>query len=175
MNLRPSADGFFNYLAILYVELIAAESLVVLISAIFPIFVVSLAVTAFANGLWMAVGGLLITPTTLNVFWKYSFYQIDYQRYAFSALIRNQMVGSVYECGAGCQCMFTTSLAQQCQIDGAEAVAQLGYTTSNALSYVCSQVALSSFTVYVGKVPMFQYPSNRVYLSLFTTLTFRAC
>lgn len=138
MNLRPTADGFFNYLAVLYIELLAAESLVVLISAIFPIFVVSLAVTAFANGLWMAVGGLLITPTTLNVFWKYSFYQIDYQRYAFSALIRNQMVGSVYSCGAGCQCMFTTSLAGQCEIDGAEAVAQLGYTTSNALSYVRS-------------------------------------
>jgi len=146
INLRPTADGFFNYLAILYVELLAAESLVVLISAIFPIFVVSLAVTAFANGLWMAVGGLLITPTTLNVFWKYTFYQIDYQRYAFSALIRNQMVASVYTCGAGCQCMYDTSLAASCEIDGAEAVAQLGYTTSNALSYVCSRIRFLYFT-----------------------------
>jgi len=137
MNLRAGADGFFNYLAILYIELLAAESLVVLISSLFPIFVVALALTAFANGLWMTVGGFLVAPTVLNVFWKYTFYQIDYQRYAFSALVRNQMVGSVYECGAGCQCMYVTSLANQCQISGAEAVDILGYSTSNNLSYVC--------------------------------------
>jgi len=136
MNLRPGADGFFNYLAILYIELLAAESLVVLISSLFPIFVVALALTAFANGLWMTVGGFLVAPTVLNVFWKYTFYQIDYQRYAFSALVRNQMVGSVYECGAGCHCMYVTSLANQCQISGAEAVEILGYSTSNNLSYV---------------------------------------
>ena len=101
INLRPGAAPFFNYLMILYVELIAAESLVVLISAVFPIFVVALALTAFANGLWMTVGGFLVTPTVLNVFWKYTFYQIDYQRYAFVALVRNQMIGSVYTCGKG--------------------------------------------------------------------------
>ena len=127
---------FFNYLAILYLDLLVAESLVVLISAVFPIFVVALALTAFANGLWMTVGGFLVSPTVLNVFWKYTFYQVDYQRYAFSALVRNQMVGSVYECGANCQCMFVTSLANQCQIDGSEAAVQLGFITSNKLSYV---------------------------------------
>lgn len=139
INLRPTADAFFNYLAILYVELIAAESLVVLISAVFPIFVVALALTAFANGLWMTVGGFLVTPVVLNVFWKYTFYQFDYQRYAFSALVLNQMVGSVYTCsdkGNSCQCMFATSLLDQCMIDGREAAETLGYETKNTLSYV---------------------------------------
>jgi hypothetical protein len=109
---------------------------VVLISAVFPIFVVSLAITAFANGLWMTVGGFFVSPTVLNVFWKYTFYQIDYQRYAFSALTRNQMVGSVYTCGANCECMLVTSLANVCKIEGSEAATQLGYITSNNLSYV---------------------------------------
>lgn len=136
INLRPGPVPFFNYLGILYLDLLAAESLVVLISALFPIFVVALALTAFANGLWMTVGGFLVSPTVLNVFWKYTFYQIDYQRYAFSALVRNQMVGSVYECGANCECMLVTSLANQCMIDGSEAAVQLGYITSNNLSYV---------------------------------------
>src|SRR5271170_3493429 len=116
MNLRAGPVAFFNYLAILYLDLIAAEALVVLVSAIFPNFVASLALVAFTNGLWMSVAGIFVTPPVLNVFWKYTFYQIDYQRYAFSALIRNQMIGSVYECGANCECMLVTSLANQCMI-----------------------------------------------------------
>ena len=137
INLRSGPVAFFNYFAILYLELIAAEALVVLVSSIFPNFVVSLALVAFMNGLWMAVAGIFVTPPILNVFWKYTFYQIDYQRYAFSALIRNQMIGSAYTCGDVCQCMFITSLADQCMIEGEEAVETLGYVTSNRLSYVC--------------------------------------
>lgn len=138
INLRPGPIPFFNYLAILNLDLLAAESLVVLISSVFPIFVVALALTAFANGLWMSVGGFFVSPTVLNVFWKYTFYQFDYQRYAFSALVRNQMVGSVYECGSECECMYVTSLAGQCMIDGAEAAETLGYITKITLSYVWS-------------------------------------
>ena len=48
------------------------------------------------------------------------------------------MVGSVYSCGDSCQCMFVTSLADQCLINGAEAAEVLGYVTPNALSYVSS-------------------------------------
>jgi len=111
-----------------------------MISSIFPIFVVALALTAFANGLWMTVGGFLVSPTVLNAFWKYTFHQIDYQRYTFEALVRNQMVGSNYTCAGSvgdCHCEFVTSLAGDCLIDGNEAVEQLGYTTSMAVSYVC--------------------------------------
>ena len=138
INLRPGAEAFFNYLGLLYLVLIAAESLVIMISSIFPIFVVALALTAFANGLWMTVGGFLVNPTVLNVFWKYTFHQIDYQRFAFEALVRNQMVGSVYTCDDSCHCQFVTSLAGQCQIDGGEAAEQLGYTTDITVSYVLS-------------------------------------
>jgi len=145
MKLRSGVVPFINYLAILYVDLIAAESLVVLISAIFPIFVVALALTAFANGLWMTVGGFMVNPTVLNVFWRYTFYQIDYQRYAFGALVRNQMYGNTYACGDNCECMFQTSLAAQptCRIDGAVAAEQLGYTTSLAMGYVSSEISTS--------------------------------
>ena len=136
INLRSGPVPFFNYLAILYLDLLAAESLVILISSIFPVFVMALAFTAFANGLWMCVGGFLVSPNVLNVFWKYTFYQIDYQRYAFSALVRNQMIGSIFQCGLGCHCMYVTSLANQCLISGAEAVEILGFVTENNLSYV---------------------------------------
>lgn len=63
----------------LFLDLVAAESLVVFVTAIFPNFVIALALVAFANGLWMSVGGFLVTPTILNPFWKYVFHYIDYQ------------------------------------------------------------------------------------------------
>ncbi|KAK5183885.1 hypothetical protein LTR16_010056 [Cryomyces antarcticus] len=82
-NFRPTAGSFFSWVMWLFLDLIAAESLVVLISSIVPIFVVALAATAFANGLWMSVGGFLVTPGSLNVFWRYVFHYIDYQSYVF--------------------------------------------------------------------------------------------
>ena len=150
INLRPGYLGgpFFTYTFILYLVLIAAESLVVLISSLFPIFVVALALTAFANGLWMTVGGFLVSPTVLNAFWKYTFYQFDYQRYAFSALVRNQLVGSIYKCGDACECMYVTSLANSCLIEGSEAAAMLGYTTKDIMSYVWFFYDYFDFRVY---------------------------
>ncbi len=67
----------------LFLDLLAAESLVVLLTSLIPIFVVALALVAFANGLWMAVGGFLVPKPVLNVFWRYVFHYIDYQAYAF--------------------------------------------------------------------------------------------
>lgn len=62
----------------LFLDLLAGESLVVLMSSLFPNFVIALALTAFANGLWMSVGGFLVSPTILNPFWRYVFHYIDY-------------------------------------------------------------------------------------------------
>ncbi len=69
-NFRPTAEAFFTWVLWLFLDLLAAEGLVVLITCVTPIFVVALAVTAFANGLWMSVGGFLVPLGTLNVFLK---------------------------------------------------------------------------------------------------------
>ena len=79
VNLQPTGTAFLTWIMWLFLDLLAAESLVVFVSAIFPNFVISLALTAFANGLWMSVGGFLVPPTILNAFWKYVFHYIDYQ------------------------------------------------------------------------------------------------
>jgi len=83
---QPTAAAFSYSIMWLFLDLVAAESLVVFMSSLFPNFVVSLALTAFANGLWMSVGGFLVPPTILNVFWKYAFHYIDYQ-VCFSAIL----------------------------------------------------------------------------------------
>lgn len=57
VNFHQTASGFWYYLMWLFLDLVAAESMTTFIASVFPNFVVSLAITAFANGLWMAVGG----------------------------------------------------------------------------------------------------------------------
>lgn len=139
LNLRPGAEAFFNYFGVFFLDLLVAESLVVTLSSLCPIFVAILSLSALINGLWMTVGGFLISPDILNAFWKYTFYQIDYQRFTFTALVRNQMIGTVYTCDPDCHCEFVTSLANDCLIEGSEVVDQLGYTTSKKMCYVCFQ------------------------------------
>lgn len=69
-NFHNTGQAFWTWVGWLFLDLLAAEGLVVLVTSLAPIFVISLAVTAFANGLWMSVGGFLVPMGTLNVFWK---------------------------------------------------------------------------------------------------------
>lgn len=131
MHLNPSATAFFRYLCFLFLDLIAAESLVVLVAALVPIFVAALALTAFANGLWMSVGGFLVVPSILNPFYKFFFRQIDYQRYVFEALIDNELGNRVYSCGKACACAYQGPLAAQCKIAGQSVLSSLGYGNIN--------------------------------------------
>lgn len=96
----------------LFLDLVAAESLVVLVSSLAPNFVMSLALVAFANGLWMTVGGFLVSMPVLNVFWKYVFHYIDYQSYVFQGMMVNEFGRRSYTCGEGCKIPGTTILAQ---------------------------------------------------------------
>jgi hypothetical protein len=120
----------------LFLDLVAAESLVVLISSIFPNFVVALALIAFANGLWMSVGGFLVTPTILNVFWKYVFHYIDYQSYVFQGMMVNEFQDRTYGCGEGCHCIYQSDLASQCSIEGKAVLDLYGYKTGETGKWV---------------------------------------
>ncbi|KAF8579679.1 ABC-2 type transporter family protein [Ramaria rubella] len=133
---QPTAEAFFTWIMWLFLDLLAAESLVVLISSIFPNFVISLALTAFANGLWMSVGGFLVPPTILNVFWKYVFHYIDYQTYVFQGMMVNEFEHRTYGCGTKCECMYQTELAGQCQISGLGVLDQYGYVTGRTGEWV---------------------------------------
>jgi hypothetical protein len=132
VNFRHDATSFWKYVMWLFLDLLAAESLVVLISSIFPIFVAALAITAFANGLWMSVGGFLVPENVLNVFWYYTFYWIDYQRYVFQGMMFNEFAGREYRCprapeGQGWHCMYSTRLQEEGKIAGEGVLEAMGY------------------------------------------------
>lgn len=139
-NFMPSAEGFCMWVLWLFLDLLAAESLVVLLSSLIPVFVVALAATAFANGLWMCVNGFMVQPETLNVFWRYVFHYIDYQAYVFRGMMVNEFGRRNYECakleGRGCQCMFPSKLQDQCLVEGKAVLAQYGYSTDGMSKYV---------------------------------------
>ncbi|KAE8319490.1 P-loop containing nucleoside triphosphate hydrolase protein [Aspergillus transmontanensis] len=135
-NFRPTGTAFFTWVMWLFLDLVAAESLVVFVTAIFPNFVISLALVAFANGLWMSVGGFLVSPTILNPFWKYVFHYIDYQAYVFQGMMVNEFSERNYSCGSGCQCMYQTDLADQCMIRGTGVLKEYGYATGRTGKWV---------------------------------------
>ncbi|CAO1599287.1 hypothetical protein XANCAGTX0491_003020 [Xanthoria calcicola] len=145
-NFRPSASGFFTWVMWLFLDLLAGESLVVLMSSLFPNFVIALALTAFANGLWMSVGGFLVSPNILNVFWRYVFHYIDYQSYVFQGMMVNEFAHRTYSCGEGCHCMYDTPLASQCRIDGKGVLAQYGYKEGKTGEWV--GILLAILVVY---------------------------
>ncbi|KAK3295613.1 uncharacterized protein B0H64DRAFT_417276 [Chaetomium fimeti] len=129
-NLQPTPQAFFTWVLWVFLDLLAAESLVVLLTSLFPSFVISLALIAFANGLWMSVNGFMVPPTVLNVFYKYVFHFWDYQKYVFENMMVNEFSERVYSCATtatGCQCMWQTDLADQCLIRGQGVLDQYGY------------------------------------------------
>jgi ABC-type multidrug transport system permease subunit len=130
-NYHPTARAFWVLVMWLYLDLLAAESLVILVTNICPIFIVSLAAVAFANGLWMCVGGFMVQPHALNVFYRYVFHYIDYQAYVFQGMMVNEFNNRVYNCDrladGSCHCLYVTELQGQCQIDGRGVLDAYGY------------------------------------------------
>jgi ABC-type multidrug transport system ATPase subunit len=128
-NFQPTATAFFTWVMWVFLDLLAAESLVVLMTSLFPSFVIALALVAFANGLWMSVGGFMVPPTILNAFYKYVFHYWDYQKYVFEGMMVNEFADRTYSCGDDCRCMYQSPLADQCKIAGQAVLDQYGYET----------------------------------------------
>lgn len=58
-GLNDEASAVFRYIGFLFLSIYVAESQVLVVAALLPIFVAALAVSAFLNGFWMSVGGYL--------------------------------------------------------------------------------------------------------------------
>lgn len=126
-NFQSTALAFFTWIMWLFFNLLAAESLVVFLTSLFPSFVIALALAAFANGLWMCIGGFMVPPTYLNVFYKYVLSYWDYQKYIFEGMMVNEFSERVFSCGSDCRCIYDSPLADQCQIPGQAVLDLYGY------------------------------------------------
>ncbi|GAA96982.1 uncharacterized protein L969DRAFT_90390 [Mixia osmundae IAM 14324] len=132
IGLHPGAGHFFQWFALLFLAIYVAESQVLIISAAFPIFVVALALSAFLNGFWMAVQGYFILAKNLPRFWYYSFHFMDYENFAFSAMVKSDLEGVTFTCpgsiaDGSCLCPYPSSLIPlgQCAVSGDDVLKSL--------------------------------------------------
>ncbi|KIW94214.1 uncharacterized protein Z519_05530 [Cladophialophora bantiana CBS 173.52] len=144
-NFRNNGGAFMMYTMWLFLDLVAAESLVVLVSAMFPVFVISLAVTAFANGLWMCVNGFLVPMNILNPFWKYVFHYIDYQAYVFQGMMVNEFKHEVFNCNrveGQYQCNYPSPLNAEGKIDGPSVLKTLSIALNDEKQWIGIMIAI---------------------------------
>jgi len=134
---RNTATAFFTFVMWIFFDLLAAESMVVFLASVFPNAVVALVLIAFANGLWMSVGGFLVPLTILNAWWRYAWSPWDYQAIAFRGLLINEFTGRTYSCpivGGTCSCNYPTSL--ECEVPGTAVLQSYGYGSAELGKYV---------------------------------------
>mmetsp|Transcript_11779 Transcript_11779/g.27031 ORF Transcript_11779/g.27031 Transcript_11779/m.27031 type:complete len:682 (+) Transcript_11779:59-2104(+) len=92
------ADGrfglfFFNLCLSLY----CAESVVLLLSAIVPIYIIAMALGAGVYGMFMLGEGGLILPGNIPDWWIWN-YHIAFHTYAFESLMWTEFDGNTFEC-----------------------------------------------------------------------------
>ncbi|KAJ6600331.1 P-loop containing nucleoside triphosphate hydrolase protein [Mycena vulgaris] len=133
IGLHPGGAAFFRFLAFLYLAILAAESQMLIIASLLPIFVAALAIGAFVNGFWMSVGGYFIKARSLPRFWYYSFHYMDYQRYAFELLTNSDFRGLSFKCvtlvDGACVCAYPSSTPETCTVSGADVLDYLDIGT----------------------------------------------
>lgn len=157
-NFRATGEAFMMYTMWLFLDLLAAESLVVLVSSLFPVFVISLAVTAFANGLWMCVDGFLVPMNILNPFWKYTFHYIDYQSYVFQGMMVNEFKDRTYDCGRagdGYQCSYASDLNAQGKIAGPAVLKAFGISLGREGEWVGIMLGIIAVYRILGYVVLY--------------------
>ncbi|OWZ52904.1 ABC transporter [Cryptococcus neoformans c45] len=139
VGLWPTATGFWTFVGFLFLDLLAAESLVVFVASLVPNFIVALALVAFANGLWMVTNGFLIPETILNVFWRSWVTKIDYQNWAFRAMMWNEFHQQTFNCGR-LSCSFPSLDGRH--ISGTLVLEYYGYTGGQLGAYAGYVIAI---------------------------------
>ncbi|KAF9000113.1 P-loop containing nucleoside triphosphate hydrolase protein [Cyathus striatus] len=136
IGLHHGAVPFFRFLAFLFLAILTAESQVLVIASLLPIFVAALAIGAFMNGFWMSVGGYFIKARSLPRFWFFSFHYMDYQKYAFELLTNSDFSGLTFKCDTivnnACVCAYPSSTPASCTVSGSDV---LGYLDVAGISY----------------------------------------
>ncbi|PHH79716.1 hypothetical protein CDD80_3959 [Ophiocordyceps camponoti-rufipedis] len=89
-NFQPTASAMFMYMTWIYLDMLTAESAVVLFASLVPSFVAALAAFCTLNALWMSICVFTIPSSTLNGFYKYVFRSWDYINYVFQGLVINE-------------------------------------------------------------------------------------
>ncbi|CAG8478565.1 1426_t:CDS:10 [Diversispora eburnea] len=128
--LHPGFGHAVTFVLLLFLALFVAESMVVFVSSIIPIFVAALTIVAFANGFFMVVQGFFVRRDSITKIWKWAHY-IDYQKYAFEGIIKNDFIGLTFRCAnenGTCNCIYGNPTSPTCTFTGKDVLDSYGYT-----------------------------------------------
>lgn len=139
VGLWPTVVGSWTFVGFLFLDLLTADSLVVLVAPIVPNFIVTSAVFAFANGLWMVVNGFLVPERILNIFWKSWVTKINYQNWAFRAMMWNKFEAQFFTCSND-SCSFPSGDGNT--IKGRAVLEYYGYSEGKLGKYAAYMIAI---------------------------------
>lgn len=153
IGLHAGGEHAAKFVLFLFMALYVAESMVVFISVCIPIFVAALALAAFANGFFMVVEGYFVRRDSIPKGWKWAHY-IDYQKYAFEGIVKNDFTGLTFTCdrmtqlvngteSTICKCDHGVVNNPSCQYTGTDVLASYGYTEIVYWKWALALVGLS--------------------------------
>jgi len=132
--LNPAVSAFFRFMVYLFIALYTVECIVQIISAVLPVFVAALAITAFVNGFFMCVEGYFIRYAQLPKFWIWGHYW-GYQTYAFAALVHSDFTGLTFNCERladnTCYCLYQSTTGNPCTFSGEDVLSVRNYQNVN--------------------------------------------
>ncbi|RHZ87767.1 hypothetical protein Glove_30g36 [Diversispora epigaea] len=148
IGLHPGFGHAVLFVLLLFLALFVAESMVVFVSSIIPIFVAALTIVAFANGFFMVVQGFFVRRDSIPKIWKWAHY-IDYQKYAFEGIIQNDFIGLTFRCAEStngtCNCIYGNPTSPTCTFTGKDVLDSYGYTEIVIWKWALALVGLILF------------------------------
>ncbi|KAK0453564.1 P-loop containing nucleoside triphosphate hydrolase protein [Armillaria borealis] len=143
VGLHSGGNAFFRFLAFLLLAITAAESQVLVVAAILPVFVAALAIGSF------------IKSRSLPRFWYYSFHYMDYQRYAFELITNSDLRGLTFQCektsSGSCTCAYPSSTPDSCTVSGDDV---LDYLDIRGISYA-SWVGIMVSIIVIYRIALY--------------------
>ncbi|KAF4373711.1 hypothetical protein G4B88_030054 [Cannabis sativa] len=96
-GLRGGFEHFIYFVLVLYACMMLVESLMMIVAALVPNFLLGIITGAGIQGFMMLAGGFFRLPNDLpDPFWRYPVFYISFHRYAFQGLYKNEFKGLMF-------------------------------------------------------------------------------
>jgi ABC-type multidrug transport system permease subunit len=164
IGLSTGAEHVIKYIVALFLALYTMESIILIISALLPIFAGALAITAFVNGFFMVMTGYFIRFENIPKFWIWGHYWA-YHTYAFAGLVFNDFSDLMFTCStdpdtiaaspdpsADCFCAIPSDLNSNCQFSGMDVLEAYDYADVNYslwMGILACQIVIYRILFYV--------------------------
>ncbi|CAG8487417.1 8826_t:CDS:2 [Ambispora leptoticha] len=150
VGLHNDGKNAILFIVYMFLCLNVAEAMVCFIASIIPIFIASLAITAFANGFWMVFAGYLVRPPNISKGWKWAHY-IDYQKYSFETILYNDLKGLNFNCerlndtssDRMYNCFYGDKSGRSATFTGEDVLNELGYTNIRPALWTVILIAMA--------------------------------